>query len=95
MRRYLYLAIIFFILALAIAVVAFGQDDMDAFTPPPPPSCDVTVTPIMVPGVLHMSCGLVPSPCTCTITFPQGQTSTGLQIVPDSDVTVNIVGGGQ
>jgi hypothetical protein len=96
-RNYLILAIVFFVLALvfAFALATFAQDDGPGnYVPPPPPTCDVTVAPYMVPGVLYMSCGLVPSPCTCTITFPAGQTSTGLQIVPDSNVTVNQVGGG-
>jgi hypothetical protein len=92
-QRYLILAMVFFALALAIAVFAQGMPD--DYAPPPPPTCDVTVEAFMVPGVLYMRCGPVPSPCTCTVTFPQGQTSAGLNIMPDSDVTVNIVGGGQ
>src|SRR5271157_677506 len=97
-RNYLILAIIFFVLALvfAFALATFAQDDgLGNYVRPPPPTCDVTVTPNMVPGIMYYSCGLVPSPCTCTLTFPQGQTDKGLSIVSNSDVNLTIVGGGQ
>jgi hypothetical protein len=93
-QRYLILAVVFFAPALIIACFAYGQDT-GTYTTPPPLTCNATIMPYMVPGVIYVQCGPVPAPCTCTLTFPEGQTSAGLQIKPDSDVTVNIVGGGQ
>ena len=85
-----------FLLLIVILTAVFAQDPGDLpLTPPPPPTCDVTVTPNMIPGVMYVSCGPVPSPCTCIVTFPQGQTSAGLTIIPDSNVTLNVIGGGQ